>query len=547
MPNFSFRFSASVIMHLGKGLYRSLTTVIAEAISNAWDADATEVRVEFSGDSLTIWDNGIGMDETDIQDKFLNIGYSKRDDIKTTGKSRNVIGRKGIGKLAYLSISDNITVITRKKGSKEEVMKISGKEIADRISENPGVEEHKYNIKRLDSVNDKRIRRSGTILVFNGIHSDLTQENIRPTLATNFHFPGAEEGGLSIYVDDKIIGIGDLERLYEKIQCIWFFNQESRKDFFATAKKAKVSTRSIKRKVDIGEEFAAKFNARGFIATVEKPSNLVIAGFKEFKVNIALFAGGRMRQAELLSYRSTAQFAESYMFGQIHVDSMDEGTDRFTTGRDSVIDTDPYYNKFLEDLRKVSGKVGVHWKRFRKEFKEERESRDDNILVIKRKTKELFNAWVKANKLTTNKKVARDLATIACENLGGYLGCFIAENLARALIQHQSILLTKKEKEEIKKLIKQENALKKKANIRFDVADSRFGSSEYLGLSSMAGLIDKWAENSGKSDSLTVDANDQAPIRNAVMHNRILTPEAQKKGDTAWLNVAKKISAMLEE
>ena len=547
MPNFSLRFSASVIMHLGKGLYRSLATVIAEAISNAWDADATEVRVEFNDDSLVIWDNGVGMDETDIQDKFLNIGYSKRDDMEMTGKRRKVIGRKGIGKLAYLSISDNITVITRKKGNKEEVMKISGKEIADRISKNPGVEEHKHKVARLKSVNDKRIKRSGTILVFNGIHSDITQENIRQTLAAHFLFPSAEKGGLSIYVDDEIIGMGDLKHLYEKIQFIWFLNQESRKNFSAIAKEAGVSTRNIERKSLVDGKFSEKFKAHGFIATVEKPSNLVITGYKKFKANIALFAGGRMRQAELLSDMSTAQFAESYMFGQIHVDSMDEDTDRFTSGRDSVIDTDPYYVEFLEDLRKVSGKVGADWKRFRNAVKKKRASHDNDIVMIKQKIKQLFNLWARANKLTANKKVVDKLTTIACENLRGYLGCLIAENMARALIQHHSIPLTKKEKEEIKDFIRQEDALKDKANIRFDVADSFFGPSDYLGLPSMAAVIDKWAGNSGARNSLRKDADAQAPIRNAVMHGRSLTSNAQKQGDIAWLTIVTKISALLEE
>ena len=71
---FNFRFSLSVLNHLGRGLYRSFATVIAEAISNSWDADAESVHVEIKRDSLVIWDNGVGMDAKDLQDKFLKIG-----------------------------------------------------------------------------------------------------------------------------------------------------------------------------------------------------------------------------------------------------------------------------------------------------------------------------------------------------------------------------------------------------------------------------------------------------------------------------------------
>ncbi len=35
---FTFEISLSVLNHLGRNLYRNFVTVLAEAISNAWDA-----------------------------------------------------------------------------------------------------------------------------------------------------------------------------------------------------------------------------------------------------------------------------------------------------------------------------------------------------------------------------------------------------------------------------------------------------------------------------------------------------------------------------
>jgi len=37
---FNFNISLSVLNHLGRNLYRNIVTVIGEAISNSWDADA---------------------------------------------------------------------------------------------------------------------------------------------------------------------------------------------------------------------------------------------------------------------------------------------------------------------------------------------------------------------------------------------------------------------------------------------------------------------------------------------------------------------------
>src|SRR6266498_1805716 len=99
--DFSFAISLSVLNHLGRNLYRSFMTVLGEAISNAWDADAENVWIQIDKrhNSLIIKDDGIGMDSEDFQDKFLKIGYSKRKEGSTSiERQRPYIGRKGIGK-----------------------------------------------------------------------------------------------------------------------------------------------------------------------------------------------------------------------------------------------------------------------------------------------------------------------------------------------------------------------------------------------------------------------------------------------------------------
>ena len=104
--SFTFEISLSILNHLGRNLYRSFMTVLGEAISNSWDADACNVwiSIDRENSSLIIKDDGIGMDSDDFQNKFLKIGYSKRKDgTSTSSKGRNYIGRKGIGKLAMLS------------------------------------------------------------------------------------------------------------------------------------------------------------------------------------------------------------------------------------------------------------------------------------------------------------------------------------------------------------------------------------------------------------------------------------------------------------
>src|SRR5579871_5369370 len=113
---FAFEISLSVLNHLGRHLYRSFATVLGEAISNSWDADAKNVWIVIDREkgNFLIQDDGAGMTAADFQNKFLKIGYSKRKDgPKSANTGRPFVGRKGIGKLALLSCAKRITVISK--------------------------------------------------------------------------------------------------------------------------------------------------------------------------------------------------------------------------------------------------------------------------------------------------------------------------------------------------------------------------------------------------------------------------------------------------
>jgi len=183
---FHFKFSLEILNHLGRGLYRSFATVVAEAISNSWDAEAEMVNILIEKDKLTISDNGKGMSEEDFQDRFLEVGYSRREDSENVSK-RNVIGRKGIGKLAMLSISESITIISRKNGCAVTGGKINNKNLDKGIKENK-----KYFLEKLrqdDIKNNSDIGVHGTKIIFEKFKTKMNSEDIiRKYLATQFNF-----------------------------------------------------------------------------------------------------------------------------------------------------------------------------------------------------------------------------------------------------------------------------------------------------------------------------------------------------------------------
>ena len=131
---YEMNVSLNVLNHLGLNLYSNTPAVLSEVIANSWDADAAEVRVEFDREKkiVTVRDDGFGMDLDDINDKYLFVGYQKRDranpDFRTPG-GRKPMGRKGIGKLSLFSIANRISVYTRKDGGQDEAFTMDADEI----------------------------------------------------------------------------------------------------------------------------------------------------------------------------------------------------------------------------------------------------------------------------------------------------------------------------------------------------------------------------------------------------------------------------------
>jgi hypothetical protein len=108
--------------------YRSTEQAIKELVDNAWDADASEVRItlpaEMSADPVIIEDDGSGMTVGELREDYLKVARDRRSlkgDL-TVGKRRRVKGRKGIGKFAGLMVADTMQLVTSARGVRAELM-----------------------------------------------------------------------------------------------------------------------------------------------------------------------------------------------------------------------------------------------------------------------------------------------------------------------------------------------------------------------------------------------------------------------------------------
>lgn len=89
-------------------------------VANGLDAKAKNVYVYIDMSDkehsiIEIIDDGMGMDYEDLARKYVWIGRNKRNDADLLeDDKKNVMGRKGIGKLAALYLSNNYFILTKK-------------------------------------------------------------------------------------------------------------------------------------------------------------------------------------------------------------------------------------------------------------------------------------------------------------------------------------------------------------------------------------------------------------------------------------------------
>ncbi|MGZ3215092.1 sensor histidine kinase [Paracoccus sp. T5] len=116
--NVRFSVDAGHIQRLGVELVGKKDTALSELIKNAFDADATEVNLNFEkshwvGGSLTISDNGSGMTLDVIRNSWMRISTdSKAEQPLSPRYNRRRAGRKGIGRFAVQRLAKRLELRT---------------------------------------------------------------------------------------------------------------------------------------------------------------------------------------------------------------------------------------------------------------------------------------------------------------------------------------------------------------------------------------------------------------------------------------------------
>lgn len=345
---------------LGPNLYTNIYYILAELIANAYDADAHNVYLIEDRDNgdIIVEDDGRGMSyENGDIDRYLNVAKETRtsEEDSKTPEGRMKMGRKGVGKLAALSVAEKVLIKTICNGEK------SGFILSRTVGEDNLLEPLQE-----DRIEFKKISQNGTSVVMQNPQYKMhkTLEAIKRNLLKIFPLVGAdfrihvEVNGKSEVIDnfDKNI-ISELSTLIT----LGDDYKELSQHFSAEFDDIKNDVLKNKEAYSIPVKL---LNRNGS----EKEYNLVICGWigtyrstkgrksetTDFPDNfISLYANGKMGEFNILPIVGQNKLAEVYVVGQLHIDlfELTELPDMALSNRQGYKTDDKRYQEVIKYVR----------------------------------------------------------------------------------------------------------------------------------------------------------------------------------------------------
>lgn len=239
--NFSFGWLALKL--LGKSLYSNAWSAISELVANGFDAGAKNVYVYIDISNKTdavveIFDDGTGMDNTGIS-TYVKVGFNKRTDLaKPTDDDYLTMGRKGIGKLAALYLSENYYLITKTR-DEESKWQMIYQENSDDEDEKPFLSEtdHEINIRCKEQWDSCA---TGTLLQMNKVNlsglGDVAYSALSKKLSNFFALDSMGERNIFLCVNDG----DDKDIIFQAIQKEIAFKNMAFIDYNSKDEKSKI-------------------------------------------------------------------------------------------------------------------------------------------------------------------------------------------------------------------------------------------------------------------------------------------------------------------
>ncbi|MFA6304821.1 MAG: ATP-binding protein [Patescibacteria group bacterium] len=387
---------------LGPSLYTNIYYVLAELVANAYDADAKNVYIIEKKDSIIVEDDGIGMsyNSGDIK-KYLDVALetrtTKEDELTQSGK-RKRMGRKGIGKLAALSVSENVLVMTKKNNEK------SGFILTKHVGE-----DHKLVALDQKDIIFQKIENyhSGTSIVMTkphyGLHKTVSAMKnnllkIFPLVNKNFKIhiiKGSEEIVIESFETEIIKQLCGLIILGKEFSNLakYFHNEHANKKDIKFLSNYNTITIPLQLTTKAGKEKKYDLEIKGWIGAYRSTKDRKNDP-NDFPDNfISLLSNGKLGDYNIMDQVGRNKLQEVYVVGQLHVDLFEETElpDMALSNRQGYKTDDPRYESVIKYVRNnllpEIVNIRTSWSKIEKDkknkFKIERQEKDEEELKQK--------------------------------------------------------------------------------------------------------------------------------------------------------------------
>lgn len=358
---YKIEIDARILELLGPNLYTNIYYVLAELIANAYDADAHNVYIISEEDAIRVEDDGKGMSykEGGIS-KYLGVAKlsrtSEEDSFTTLGRKK--MGRKGIGKLAALSVSENVDIMTVANGEKSGF-------VLTRHPRNGGM------LIPIDdeNVTFRMVHDHGTAIVMRNPEYSLhkTTDAIKRNVVNIFPLIDSDFRIHIINTDKKDVVIERLDDVFAKSLCSivtlgedYQYLTTKVKTMFLDKRERLIESRSafskdLRMKNNMGQEKDYTLTIEGWIGAYETTKGRK-KDSSDFPDNfISLYANKKMGEFNILPKVGKNSLNESYIVGQLYVDlfELSELPDMALSNRQGYKSDDLRYETVVEYVRKT--------------------------------------------------------------------------------------------------------------------------------------------------------------------------------------------------
>ncbi len=360
MKEYKLNVDPRILELLGPSLYTNIYYVLAELIANAYDADAKNVYIINNKDDIWVEDDGHGMSYSKGEiNNFLNVARVSRETKEesfTRSKNRKKMGRKGVGKLAALSVSEKLDVMTVSNGEKSGFI----------LSRRPD-EGNKLRPIPENKIVFKYIKNYGTAIVMRfpqyRLHKTLgaVKRNllkIFPLVNSDFRIHIIRDNQSEIIEDfdrhimsdlSTLITLGDdFSSLADLVPNFYPDKQQK----LIETRETKTIPLTMKDINGVNHEYPLKI--KGWIGTY-KTTRGRKAEMTDFPDNfISLFANKKMGEFNILPFVGQNKLNEVYVVGQLHADlfELTELPDIALSNRQGYKSDDPRYEAVRDYVRK---------------------------------------------------------------------------------------------------------------------------------------------------------------------------------------------------